>query len=184
MQADSQAPKTSVVVVMGVSGVGKTTIGVRLAERLGVPFVEGDSFHPPANIAKMSSGVPLDDADRLPWLEALAAELERARRTGGGIVLVCSALRRSYRDILRDGHDDVVFLFLAGDKTLIGERLAARRGHFMPPGLLDSQFAALEEPGADESPIVIDVTPRLETLLARLPRILRTALSSAPPRPY
>src|SRR5215472_138015 len=119
-----------IIVVMGVSGVGKTTIGVRLAERLGVPFVEGDSFHPPANIAKMSSGVPLDDADRLPWLEALAAELDRARRTGGGIVLVCSALRRSYRDILRDGHDDVVFLLLAGDKTLIGERLASRRGHF------------------------------------------------------
>src|SRR5262249_56101619 len=113
-----------IMVVMGVSGVGKTTIGVRLAERLGVPFDEGDSFHPPANIAKMSSGVPLDDADRLPWLEALAEELDRARRTGGGIVLVCSALRRSYRDILRDGRDGVGFLFLARRQNLSGARLA------------------------------------------------------------
>ena len=168
-----------IIVVMGVSGVGKTTIGVRLAERLGVPFVEGDSFHPPANIAKMSSGVPLDDADRLPWLEALAAELERARRTGGGIVLVCSALRRSYRDILRDGHDDVVFLFLAGDKTLIGERLAARRGHFMPPGLLDSQFAALEPPGPDERAVRVPVGGAAEETVAAALAALSSARSVA-----
>src|SRR5438045_3282709 len=113
-----------IIVVMGVSGVGKTTVGERLAARLAVPFIEGDRFHPPANIAKMSSGAPLDDADRRPWLEALAVELDRVRRAGTGIVLACSALRRSYRDLLRAGHGDVDFVFLSGDKDLIRRRLA------------------------------------------------------------
>jgi carbohydrate kinase (thermoresistant glucokinase family) len=161
-----------ILVVMGVSGSGKTTIGVRLAKRLGLPFVEGDRFHPPANIAKMSSGVPLDDADRRPWLEALAGELDRARRAGAGIVLVCSALRRAYRDILRAGHSDVVFVFLDGDKALIRCRLKGRRGHFMPAALLDSQFATLERPAPDERAVRVAIGGEpdaiVETVLAAL----------------
>src|SRR5436309_11928441 len=103
-----------IIVVMGVSGVGKTTVGRRLAAQLGLEFLEGDTFHPPENVAKMASGQPLDDADRRPWLAALAGALDRARRAGTGVVLGASALRRAYRDILRDGHDDVVFVFLSG----------------------------------------------------------------------
>ncbi len=146
-----------IVVMMGVSGAGKTTIGELLAARLGARFVEGDRFHPAANIAKMSHGEPLTDADRLPWLRALAGELDAARRDGGSIVLSCSALRRAYRDILRAGHEDVALVFLDGAKSLIQQRLDARRGHFMPPGLLDSQFSALEPPGPDEHPICVDI---------------------------
>src|SRR5207237_9675615 len=116
------------------------------AAKRGREFLEGDTFHPPENVAKMASGQPLDDADRRPWLEALAGALDRARRAGTGVVLGASALRRAYRDILRDGHDDVVFVFLSGDRGLIRRRLEQRRGHFMPPGLIDSQFAALEPP--------------------------------------
>jgi carbohydrate kinase (thermoresistant glucokinase family) len=161
-----------IVVVMGVSGVGKTTVGERLAARLGADFLEGDRFHPAANIAKMSSGVPLDDADRRPWLEALATELDRFRRRGAAVVLTCSALRESYRAILRGRYDDVAFVFLDGTKTLVQGRLAARRGHFMPPGLLDSQFAALEAPEAAEPAIRVDVdaTPEaiVEAVLQRL----------------
>jgi carbohydrate kinase (thermoresistant glucokinase family) len=132
-------------------------VGERLAARLGVAFVEGDRFHPPANIAKMSRGQPLDDSDRLPWLAALAAELDRARRAGVGLVLACSALRGFYRAILRGGHDDVAFVFLEGTPALVEDRLAARRGHFMPPALLASQFAALEAPDAGEHAIRVDV---------------------------
>jgi gluconokinase len=165
------------VVVMGVSGTGKTTVGNRLAARLGVPFVEGDRFHPPANIAKMSRGQPLGDADRRPWLEALAAELDRARRAGGGGVLACSALRASYRTILRAGHDDVAFVFLDGTPDLVERRLAARRGHFMPAALLASQFAALEAPNGGEHAIRVDVAAAPDAIvdsvlnsLARAPR--------------
>jgi carbohydrate kinase (thermoresistant glucokinase family) len=157
---------------MGVSGVGKTTVGKRIAERLGVEFLEGDSFHPPANIAKMKNGEPLTDGDRQPWLEILARELAARRDAGKGVVLACSALRRRYRDILRAGHDDVDFVLLDADQAVIQKRLDARHGHFMPPSLLDSQFATLEKPGPDERAMTVDAGQEpdkiVETALAAL----------------
>lgn len=173
-----------IAVVMGVSGSGKTTIGRALASELGADFLEGDKFHPPSNVAKMSRGEPLDDADRWPWLDRMAEELARARSSGRSAVLACSALKRSYRDRLRRGAPDLRLVYLKGDKALILGRLHARTQHFMPPGLLDSQFKVLEEPGPDESPVVIDVTPPLQILMGQLPRLLRQAPSSAPLSPY
>lgn len=169
----SKAPDwTTALVVMGVSGAGKSTVAARLAERLHWPLVEGDSLHPPANIEKMSHGIPLDDDDRLPWLKAIAARIDAARQTHRPIIVTCSALKRSYREIFADGHDDVGFVYLQGAKELIAQRLAARTNHFMPPGLLDSQFAALQEPGADEPAIAIpiDATPDaiVSTIVDRL----------------
>lgn len=145
------------VVVMGVSGCGKTTVGERLAARLGWPFDEGDSFHPADNVAKMSAGIPLDDADRLPWLEILAGRIAEAEAAGTSSVLSCSALKRRYRDLLRTGAPRVRFVHLHGDEAVLSARLAGRRGHFFPPGLLASQFAALEPLQPDEDGVVVDV---------------------------
>jgi gluconokinase len=145
-----------IIVVMGVSGIGKTTVGKRLAAALGARFLEGDSYHPSANIEKMKHGHPLTDADRQPWLEILAGKLEESRAKGESVVLACSALRRRYRDTLRAGHADVDFVFLNAEQAVIQKRLDARRHHFMPPSLLDSQFADLEAPGADERAIPAD----------------------------
>ena len=142
---------------MGVSGAGKSTIASGLSARLKRPLVEGDRLHPQNNIAKMSQGTPLNDDDRLPWLQAIAARIDEARKTGQPVIVTCSALKRSYRAILADGHDDVGFVYLQGAKDLIAQRLAARTNHFMPPGLLDSQFAALQEPAEDEPSIVIAI---------------------------
>lgn len=149
--------RTTAIVVMGVSGCGKSTIGSRLAERLNRPLVEGDSLHPPQNIEKMSRGTPLADEDRMPWLKAIAARIEGARQTNAPIVVTCSALKRIYRATLTNGHQDVGFVYLRGAKTLIAQRLAARIDHFMPPALLDSQFAALQEPSPDEPTLVIPI---------------------------
>jgi gluconokinase len=135
-----------VVVVMGVAGSGKTTVGGRLARELGWSFHDGDDFHPPASVEKMRSGVPLTDADRLPWLEALRGVIERCLATGEDAVVACSALKGSYRRMLGADRPGVALVYLRGDAGLIGRRLAARQGHFMPPGLLESQLAALEEP--------------------------------------
>ena len=145
------------LVVMGVSGCGKSTIGALLAERLGWPFEDGDSFHPPANVAKMRAGTPLTDADRGPWLAALAARIAQARASGTGVVIACSALRRAYRDALRDGHGDLRFLHLTGDPSLIMARQAARQGHYMPASLIASQFATLEAPETEPDAIDLDV---------------------------
>jgi len=145
------------IVLMGVSGAGKSTIGAALAERIGCPYRDADSFHPAANVAKMSAGTPLTDADRWPWLDAIAAWIEERRRAGSPGVVSCSALRRAYRDRLIGAHHDVRLVYLRGSKALIGARLAERRGHFMPTSLLDSQFAALEEPGSDEAPVTVDI---------------------------
>jgi carbohydrate kinase (thermoresistant glucokinase family) len=155
-----------IIVVMGVSGVGKTTIGKSLAERLGAEFLEGDDFHPAANVAKMRRGEPLDDDDRRPWLEMLAAELARRAAAGVSTVLTCSALRRSYRDLLRSGAG-IRFVYLAGDPAFIRQRLASRKGHYMPPSLLDSQLATLEEPGADEA-IRVDVSLAPDAIVDRI----------------
>ncbi|MEU3946919.1 gluconokinase [Streptomyces sp. NPDC029526] len=147
----------SVVVVMGVSGTGKTTVGTLLADRLGVPYAEADDFHPQANIEKMSAGTPLTDDDRWPWLDAIG-DWARGRAGRGGVVS-CSALKRAYRDRLREAAPGLVFLHLTGDRALVADRLAQRKGHFMPTGLLDSQFATLQPLEPDEAGIAVDVTP-------------------------
>ena len=141
------------VVVMGVSGCGKSDVGQRLAAQLGLPLVEGDEFHPQANIAKMSSGIPLDDADRAGWLDALARELARH---AGGAVLTCSALKKSYRDRLRAAVPQLKFVHLALPQSDAQVRVASRPGHFYPPSLVASQFAALEDPAGESGVVVVD----------------------------
>lgn len=153
----------SLVVVMGVTGSGKSTVGRVLAERLGVPFADADDFHSAANVAKMSAGVPLDDEDRVPWLRAIGAWL--GERDGG--VVTCSALKRWYRDILRDAAPGVLFLHLDGDRETVRARVAARAGHFMPASLVDSQFDALEPLGADERGVVVDLALPVDAIVAR-----------------
>jgi gluconokinase len=143
------------IVVMGVAGSGKSTIGSLLAQRLGWEFADADEFHPPANVEKMSRGVPLTDEDRGPWLRAIAAWMEDLRRQGRRGIVACSALKRAYRRILVGDWSDVRIVYLQGAKDLIAQRMAARSGHFMPVGLLDSQFRTLEEPGPEEDPLVI-----------------------------
>jgi carbohydrate kinase (thermoresistant glucokinase family) len=135
-----------VVVVMGVAGSGKSTIGALIAEALGAEFAEGDRFHPASNIAKMSSGQPLTDDDRLPWLQAMADAIETWRHGDHPTVLACSALRQSYRDLLARGSRDVRFVFLRATRDQVSQRMAGRKGHFMPTSLIGSQFATLEEP--------------------------------------
>ncbi|MFF3847590.1 gluconokinase [Streptomyces sp. NPDC002328] len=159
-----------VVVVMGVAGTGKTTIGPLLAARLGAPYAEGDDFHPPANIAKMSAGTPLDDDDRWPWLDAIGVWAHG--RAGLGGVVSCSALKRSYRDRLRAAAPDVVFVHLAGDRTLIEDRMSHRQGHFMPTALLDSQFATLQPLDADEAGVAVDVSGTPEEITERAAQAL------------
>jgi len=144
-------------VVMGVSGCGKSAVGARLAEALGATFIEGDRFHPPQNLAKMSAGVPLVDADRWDWLRALRAEIRQVRDAGGVPVLACSALKRAYRDLLRGDDEGVCFVHLHGERDLIAQRMVARGGHFMPPALLDSQLRDLEPLQEDECGITLDV---------------------------
>ncbi|MFI9829982.1 gluconokinase [Streptomyces sp. NPDC051913] len=159
-----------VVVVMGVAGTGKTTIGPLLAARLGVPYAEGDDFHPSANIAKMSAGTPLTDDDRWPWLDAIGDWAHG--RAGLGGVVSCSALKRSYRDRLRVAAPGLVFVHLAGDRALIEDRMSHRQGHFMPTALLDSQFATLQPLEGDESGVVVDVTGSPEEITARAAKAL------------
>lgn len=140
-----------ITIVMGVSGSGKSTIGEGLATRLGQPFLDADFFHPQANRDKMARGIPLDDADRQPWLAAIVAAMDQHRARGESMVLACSALKRRYRDLLRGGHDDVRFVYLHASRALLAERLGHRSGHFFDPTLLDSQLATLEEPSRDEA---------------------------------
>jgi gluconokinase len=154
--------RLAAVVVMGVSGAGKSTVGRLIAARLRCDFRDADSFHPAANIEKMSRGEPLTDADRWPWLNAIAAWIAQRRAAGETGVVTCSALKRAYRDIVTHKQSaDVRLVYLKGDFDLIAARLAARTGHFMPPGLLRSQFDTLEEPRANEHAITvsIDATP-------------------------
>jgi carbohydrate kinase (thermoresistant glucokinase family) len=162
----------TILVVMGVSGSGKTTIAKAVADRLGWPFEEGDELHPASDIAKMHSGHPLDDRDRWPWLEKVAAWIDGWRQAGTSGVITCSALKRSYRDFLARERPEVRLLYLHGDRALIAARLAARQGHFMPASLLDSQLATLEEPGPDERPIRVDVARPTEDIVAEILRAL------------
>lgn len=168
------AAKPPVLVVMGVSGSGKTTVASMLAGRLGWAFAEGDDFHPAANIAKMHQGVPLDDDDRLPWLRAIAGQIDRWRERKESGVITCSALKHRYRAIIIGDRRDVRLVYLRGEREIIARRLVARHGHFMPASLLQSQFEALEEPRAEERPIVVPVdlgvTAQVDGIIAALTR--------------
>ncbi|MAW87033.1 MAG: gluconokinase [Phyllobacteriaceae bacterium] len=158
------------IVIMGVAGSGKTTVGEMLAAATGFPFIDGDSLHPAANIDKMSRGIPLCDDDRWPWLDAVGGAL---RDTAGPVIIGCSALKRAYRDRIRAASGkDTLFVHLAGNRALIGERMRARQGHFMPESLLDSQFAALEPPQPDENAITVDIAAPLDATIAGLARDL------------
>jgi gluconokinase len=142
---------------MGVCGSGKSTVGAALAEQLGATFLEGDAFHPPANVTRMAAGVALTDSDREGWLQALSQRLVAAQREGHGVVLSCSALKRSYRDALRAQTPQLSLVYLSGARALLAERMAGRSGHYMPPSLLDSQLATLEPPQADERALTLDI---------------------------
>lgn len=159
------------LVVMGVSGTGKTTVGEALASRLGLTFIEGDSMHPPANIAKMSAGTPLDDEDRRPWLDAIGAWAHD--HVGNGGVVSCSALKRSYRDRLRAAEPGVVFLHLTGDRKLIADRMRERKDHFFSGAMLDSQLATLEPLQPDENGVAVDIEPGPETITEHAVAALR-----------
>ena len=168
------------VIVMGPSSIGKTTTAELLSAKLGWLFAEGDTFHPAANIEKMSKGIPLDDEDRKPWLASIRDWISEHADEGRNVIITCSALKRSYRDILRQARADVRFVELIADKKVVGERMARRKGHFMPPSLLASQFATLEDLHADERGIKIAVDVPPEAVVARAIAGLDLG---APPRP-
>lgn len=161
------------VVVMGVSGCGKSTVGRLIAQALQRPYLEGDAFHPPENVARMAAGTPLTDADRQGWLHALAGELAATQRSGSGAVLACSALKRSYRDMLRSGMPDLAFVHLQGSRELLEARMAQRSGHYMPASLLQSQLATLEPPPADERAVTLDIATGPDALAQAALRWLR-----------
>ncbi|VXC11376.1 D-gluconate kinase, thermosensitive [Arthrobacter sp. 9AX] len=156
------------LVVMGVSGCGKSTVGSLLGERLGVPFFDGDDFHPAANKAKMAGGIPLDDDDRAPWLAEIGAALANPAGGAGSCIIACSALKRSYRDLLRSFAPDTVFIHLAGDAATISDRLSTREHEYMPGSLLASQLATLEPLGADEAHIAVDIHEDPASLVDRI----------------
>jgi carbohydrate kinase (thermoresistant glucokinase family) len=167
-----------IIAVMGVSGAGKTTIAKALAERLGAVFQEGDDLHPPENVAKMKSGVPLNDADRWPWLQQVAAWVDVQRAAGRAGVVTCSLLKRAYRQIVIGDRPDVWLLYLHGEKSLIAEHMSHRHGHFMPPGLLDSQFDALEEPAPEEHAIVVEISNSIEKVVDQATKAIKRAISA------
>ena len=154
---DDSGQTPCALVVMGVSGSGKSTIADSLAGRLSWTYEDGDRFHPASNVAKMSAGQPLTDEDRWPWLRAIADEIDRVCDADERAVIACSALKRAYRDILVHGRNEVRIIYLKGTQELIADRLALRKGHFMPPGLLASQFKTLEPPGGDENPVTVSI---------------------------
>lgn len=162
-----------IVVVMGVCGCGKTTIGRKLAVRLEAAFVEGDELHPASNKEKMSAGIPLDDADREPWLDAIAAKAAGLLTVAPCVVVSCSALKRSYRDRLRTADSDVKLVHLTGTRSLLQSRMNERRGHFMPAGLLDSQLTTLQVPEADEAAINLDIAGHPDAIVERARAFLK-----------
>lgn len=168
------------LIVMGVSGSGKSTVAGALGQRLGWRFEDGDSFHPASNVEKMRAGHPLTDEDRWPWLNAIADEIERVCRGGGHIIIACSALKHTYRDVLLRGRSDVRFVFLRGTKELIAERLAQRKGHFMPPGLLKSQFDTLEPPETSEHVITVSIDETVEAIVDGIVRQLKLGGAAIP----
>ncbi len=160
------------IVVMGVTATGKTTVGTEVAAELGCEYIEGDELHPSRNIAKMEQGIPLTDEDRWPWLQAIANEIDRICEAGEHAVIACSALKRAYRDILVHGRTDVRMVFLKGTQDLIASRLAQRKGHFMPPGLLASQFNTLEPPDGSENPITVSIDASVDAIVDDIVRQL------------
>ncbi len=173
--------RAAAIIVMGVSGSGKSTIGALLAEALGWPFADADGFHPAENVAKMAAGQPLTDEDRWPWLDAIAAHIGASRQAAQPVVVACSALRRAYRDRLRAGYSDLVFLHLAGEATLIAVRQAARQGHFMPPSLMASQFATLEDPAGEADAVTVSVQASPHEVVAfALGQLVAAGAISAP----
>ena len=176
----SQTP--CALIVMGVSGSGKSTIAENLAVRLGWRYEDGDKFHPASNVAKMSAGHPLTDEDRWPWLQAIADEIDRACKAGEHVVIACSALKHSYRDVLVHGRTDVRIVYLRGTQELIAGRLAQRKGHFMPPGLLASQFKTLEPPDTDENPMTVPIDASVEEIVDDIASQLRLSASRIPRR--
>jgi gluconokinase len=167
------------LVVMGVSGSGKSTIADKLAERLSWKYEDGDKFHPLSNVAKMSAGQPLTDEDRWPWLQAIADEIDRVCKARERAVIACSALKRVYRDILVHGRNDVRIIFLEGTQELIAARLNLRKGHFMPPGLLASQFKTLEPPGTDENPVTVSIDASVDAIVDDIVRQLGLSPANA-----
>jgi carbohydrate kinase (thermoresistant glucokinase family) len=155
-------------VVMGVSGCGKSSVGIALAEALGVRFVEGDQYHSPENVAKMAAGTPLTDGDRVQWLASLQAEIRASVDAGVGVVVSCSALKRRYRDLLRAGAPNLHFAHLVGSKDLIAARMATRTGHYMPLSLLDSQLAALEPLEDEEAGVRLDIREPVPALVEQI----------------
>lgn len=166
---------------MGVSGSGKTTIGEAIAARLGWRFADADAFHPPANIAKMSAGQPLDDNDRAPWLAAIAARIDEWLDAGECGVVTCSALKRRYRAVVLGDRAGVRLVYLDGSRALIAARLRAREGHFMPSALLDSQFEALEPPGPDEHPLIVPIDRPVAEIVDGLVMLLKPLPATIPP---
>ncbi|MFW0111397.1 gluconokinase [Rothia sp. CCM 9416] len=155
------------IVVMGVSGTGKTSVAHALRDELGWEFIEGDDLHPESNICKMSAGIPLNDSDRGPWLEKIASWIQEADKRKAKTLVTCSALKRAYRDVLREASPGLVFLHLTGDKDLIAERMKRRTGHFMPLSLLESQLATLEPLQEDEKGVVVDISGEMPQVLER-----------------
>ena len=180
--SEESVPPPSVLIVMGVSGSGKSTVASGLAERLGWTFEDGDWFHPKANVDKMAAGLALTDADRWPWLVGIAAWIDATIKADRHGVLACSALKREYRAVLVGAHGlKVRFVYLDGDKALIQQRIDARRGHYMPPALLESQFDALEPPGEDERPIRVSIDAAPDAILDAITAGLARDLGAAPP---
>ncbi|MBU3738891.1 MAG: gluconokinase [Rhodoferax sp.] len=161
-----------ILVVMGVSGCGKSTVAAALARTLGLPMLEGDDWHTPASVAKMAAGIPLTDADRAGWLDQLAEQLASHGSAGTGCVLACSALRRCYRDRLRSGAPAACFVYLHGGRELLAQRLAMRKEHYMPASLLDSQLATLELPQPDEHAVCLDIIQSPPCMVAAVQRVL------------
>lgn len=164
------------LIIMGVSGCGKSTVGEHLAHRIGVPFLEGDALHPARNVALMAAGTPLTDADRAGWLDAIADHLS-GLGPDAGLVVSCSALKRAYRDHLRAAATDVQFVHLHGTRAMLTTRLRARQGHYMPPALLDSQLDTLEIPSADEAVLTLDIAEPADQLVAQIEHLLQLNLA-------